>query len=139
MRWASAVEGTHDAQRAAVDEVRVDHRRPNVLGPEQRLDGADIRPGFEEVRREAVAERVTGRAPVDPCRDDGVAHGLLERGLVEVVAHGAPGRRVRAGARRGEEVLPREARHGGRHLHAKRVREVDLSAPRPELRAVESA
>ena len=105
---ASAVEGAHDAERAAVDDVR----------------------------GEAVAERVTGRAWVDAGGRGGGANGLLERGVVQVVEHGASGRGVGARARRREDVLPREARRGGGHLRAERVREVDLAAPGGELRAV---
>ena len=65
MRWASAVEGTHDAQRAVVDDVRVNHRCPNVLVPEQPeqcLDGADVRSGFEEVRGGACDRSRAGRS-----------------------------------------------------------------------------
>jgi len=138
-RRASAIEGAHDPQRAAVDDVRVDHRGAHVLVTEQGLDGADVRPGFEEVRGEAVAERVAGRALVDACGVGRVVDGLLERGLVKMVEHGAPGRGVRAGARGGEQVLPREARRGAGHLRAKGVGEVDLAASRRGLRVVESA
>ena len=138
-RQASAVEGAHDAERAAVDDVRVDHRGADVLVAEQGLDGADVRSGFEEVRGEAVAERVTGRAPVEGGRRGGVADGLLQRGLVEVMEHQSTGRKVGAGARRGEEVLPREARRGARHLRTERVGEVDLAASHRELGEVQSA
>jgi hypothetical protein len=136
---ASAVERAHDPQRTPVDDVRVDHRRADVLVPEQALDGADVRSGFEEVRGEAVAERVTGRALVEGGGRGGVANGLLQGRLVEVVEHQPPGRRVRAGARCREEVLPREARRGARHLRAERVGKVDLAAARSELCEVVSA
>jgi hypothetical protein len=49
---------------------------------------------------------------------------------------GAAGRRVGARARRGEEVLPGEARRGARHLVAERVGEIDLAAAGCKLRAV---
>jgi len=136
---ASAVEGAHDAERTAVDDVRVDHRRADVLVAEQGLDGADVRPGFEEVRGEAVAERVAGRALVEGGGRGGVADGLLQGGLVEVMEHESPGRRVGAGARRWEEVLPREARRGAGHLRAERVGEVDLAASQGELCQMDSA
>ena len=136
---ASAVEGAHDAQRAAVDDVRVDHRGADVLVAEQRLDGADVRSGFEQVRGEAVAERVTGRALLEGGGRGGVADGLLQGGLVEVMEHDSPGRRVGAGARRGKEVLPREARRGARHLRAERVGKVDLAASHGELCQMDSA
>lgn len=136
---ASAVEGTHDAQRTSVDDVRVDHRGADVLVAEQGLNGAEVGAGFEQVRREAVAERVTGGALVDRGGRGGVANGLLQGGVVQVVEDGAPGRGVGAGARRGEEVLPREARRGAGKLEAKGVGEIYLAAAERELRAVPCA
>jgi hypothetical protein len=132
----SAVEGAHDAQRPAVDDVRVDHRGAHVLVAEQGLDGADVGAGFEQVGGEAVAEGVAARALVDAGGPHGVLHGLLHRALVQVVEAEATGGWVGARARRGEDVLPREAGRRVRHLRAERVGEVDLPAARGELRAV---
>jgi len=41
------------------------HRRPHVRVAEELLHGADVVPGFEEVRGEGVAERVAGEVTAD--------------------------------------------------------------------------
>src|SRR5512141_910545 len=51
---ASPVERADDSERAAVDDVRVDHGGPDVLVAEECLDGPDVGARFEEVGREAV-------------------------------------------------------------------------------------
>ena len=45
--------------------MRADHRRAQVVAPEEFLDGLDIVSGFNEVGREGVAEGVAGGALVD--------------------------------------------------------------------------
>ena len=55
---SEAVERALYAKRAAVENVGVDHRRADVFVAEERLDGSDVGAVFEEVGREAVAERV---------------------------------------------------------------------------------
>ena len=86
----SAVEGAHDAWRAAVDDVRVDHRRAHVLVAQERLDRAEVGAGFEQVGGEAVAEGVAARALRDARGLHRVTDGPLHRALVEVVEHAAP-------------------------------------------------
>jgi hypothetical protein len=49
-RRGSPVEGAHNAERAPVDDVGVDHRRSDVLVAEQRLDGADIGATLQEAK-----------------------------------------------------------------------------------------
>lgn len=135
----STVQGAHNAQRAAVDDVCVDHRRAHVLVAEQRLDGADVRARFEQVRGEAVAQRVAGGALVEPRRTGRVSDGLLQRGVVQVVAHRAARVRIGARARGREEVLPGEARRGVGHLRAEGFGQVDLAPSSGKFGVVELA
>src|SRR2546423_378495 len=46
---ARAIERAADAERAAVEDVRVEHGRGYVAMPEQLLDRADVVPAFEEI------------------------------------------------------------------------------------------
>jgi hypothetical protein len=57
-RAGSSIERAHHAERAAVHDVRVDHRRPHVLVAEQGLDGANVRARLQEVRGEALPQRM---------------------------------------------------------------------------------
>ena len=50
---------------ALVEDVRVDHRRLHVRVAQQFLHGADVVAVFEQVRREAVAERVAADRLLD--------------------------------------------------------------------------
>ena len=109
---AEAVERAHDAHGPAVDDVRVDHRRGHGLVAQEGLDGADVRAGLEQVRREAVAEGVAGDALGDAGEAGGGADGLLDDGLVEVVAAALAGLAVRVAAGRGEDPLPGEVAAG---------------------------
>ena len=52
------VEGAADAERPGVEDVGIDHRGPDIVVAEEFLDGADVLAGFEEVRCEAVAQRL---------------------------------------------------------------------------------
>jgi len=66
--------------------MRVDHRRGDVGVAEEFLDGADVVAGFEQVGGEAVAQRVAGGGFGELGAQAGVADGLLDDRLVEVVA-----------------------------------------------------
>jgi hypothetical protein len=46
------VERAGDAAGAALEDVRVDHRRGNVLVTEKFLNGSDIRAGFQQMSGE---------------------------------------------------------------------------------------
>src|SRR5437870_1030548 len=74
---SSSIERAHHAEGTAIDDVDVDHRRPDVLVAEQGLDSADVRAPFQEVRREAVSQRVGRRALVELRGPYGAEHGLL--------------------------------------------------------------
>ena len=66
------------AHHAAVD-VRIDFGRPDGLVAEHQLDGAEVGPALEEVRREGVAEGMRADGLVDTRErglllDDGENH-----------------------------------------------------------------
>src|SRR5215213_7963399 len=92
-------------QTAPIRHVRIDHRRPQVGVAHQLLHRPDVGAGFEQVGREGVAERMTGRA----LRDTGCRHRGPERslhhGLVEMMALPTSVWRDEA-PRRHEQVLP---------------------------------
>ena len=83
----------------------VDHRGADVLVTEELLDRPDVVAGFQEVRREGVAERV-GR---DVFGNSGGAGGsadlFLNDRLVKVVATGLTGGGVEVGSSRGKYPL----------------------------------
>ncbi len=55
-----AVSGTRDSARAAVEDVRIDHRGAHVVVAQQLLNRADVVPIFEEIGGEGVAQAVRG-------------------------------------------------------------------------------
>ena len=75
-----------DASRTAVQDMRVDHRRGDVLVAEQFLHSADVATVLEEVRGEGMAEGVAGRTLGDARCEDRSAHRVLHDGFVQVVA-----------------------------------------------------
>jgi hypothetical protein len=90
-----AVKGTHDAERPAIEDVGVEHRRRQVAVPEQLLDSTNVLASFQKVRRERVTERVAGNALIRAGSDGGFTHGPLEDGFMKVVATALAGDRVR--------------------------------------------
>src|SRR5262245_36221587 len=90
-RSQDAVRRAQDAATAAVEHVRVDHRRRDIAMPEQLLDGADVVPSLEQMRREAVAQRVRADGLDDAGVPAGLADGTLNDGFVLMVAPGLPG------------------------------------------------
>lgn len=54
-----------DFAQSGCRDVRVDLRRDEAAMPEKLLDASDVGPMIEQVRREAVSERVRGRAAVE--------------------------------------------------------------------------
>src|SRR5713101_3099847 len=106
------VERAFHAPAALVEHVRVDHRRGNVLVPEELLDRAYVVAGLEQVGREAVPQYVRR----DRLRDTGARRRACDRTLhdllVEVVAAHRAATRVRRARACGKDVLPRPASPG---------------------------
>src|SRR5512134_3304865 len=86
-----------------VQHVRVNHRRRDVAVPEQFLHRADVGSRFEQVRGEAVAQRVAPDGPGNIRLERGEPDGALERRLVEMVATRVSSGRIdqKAGGRGG--------------------------------------
>ena len=124
----SPIERAYDAERAPVHDMSVDHGGPHVLVSEKRLDGTDVRARFKEVGGEAETPRMAGDPLVELRRPRRIVDGLLHRGLVQVVENRPARRRVGAGPRGREQVLPRERRRRVGHLGAESVGQIDLTA-----------
>lgn len=58
-RPSTQIKRTHDAASAAIQHVRVDHRRRNVGVTQELLDGAYVVSSLEQMRRERMPHRVT--------------------------------------------------------------------------------
>ena len=78
------IQRTHHAAPAAIEHVRVDHRRADVGMTEQLLHGANVVARFKQVRGERVAQRVWRGELVDAC----VPHRLAHRTLKRLIAMG---------------------------------------------------
>ena len=54
MAHLEPVQRTHHPTRPPIQHMRVDHRRAHIIVPQQLLDGPDITPTLQQMRREAV-------------------------------------------------------------------------------------
>jgi hypothetical protein len=57
-RPLQAIARTPHTERAAIQDVRVDHRGADVRVAEQLLNGSDVVPVLEEVRRKGMTQRI---------------------------------------------------------------------------------
>ena len=73
---------------------------------EELLDGADVVAGLEQVGGEGVAEGVAGGVLGDAGAPDGLLHGALDDGRVDVVTALVAGAAVGPAALLGEDPLP---------------------------------
>ncbi len=119
------VRRTPHGGRAAVEDMRVDHRRRHIGVSEQVLHGADVVAVFEQVGGEAVSEGVAGGAFAESRGDDGLVDGVLQDRLVEMVPGGLAGFGVQVGAGRGEDPLPRPGLFRAAELVVQGVWELD--------------
>jgi len=94
---------------------------------EQRLDGPDVRPILEQVRREGMAEGVPAGRLGEAGIANGLFHGALQHGLVEVMPATLAALAVEIGTRRGEDPLPAELAPGLRVLARERQGQLDPS------------
>ncbi len=84
----------------------VDHRRRDVVVPEQLLNGPNIGAPLQEPCGETVAEGVAGHLLGDPAADGGELDRFLDGGLVQVVAPNQAGARILREVPGGEYILP---------------------------------
>src|SRR5947199_3012703 len=75
-----------DASRPQVEDMRVDHRGTDVAVTEELLDGPDVVVILEQVGREGVSESVARGELGNARGTDGVLHGALANGFVEMMA-----------------------------------------------------
>lgn len=90
-----SVERTADGQAAALQDMGVDHRRPDVFVPQQFLDCSDVIMVFQQVGREAMAEGVARHALFKSSGACCGAHRFLQIALVKMMASYHAGARVR--------------------------------------------
>jgi hypothetical protein len=107
-----------DASRPQVEDMRVDHRGTDVTVTEELLDGPDVVVILEQVGREGVSEGVA-RGELGNARGmDGVLHGALENGFVEVMAATLASETVHVEPCGWEDPLPRPVAPGMRGTSA---------------------
>ena len=126
------------AAAAAVQDVRVDHRRLHVLVSEELLDRANIVPLLEQVGRERVAEGVTADPAGDAELDDGRAEGSLDDGLVQVMAALDLRAGVDAHVLAREDELPAPVALGARVLPGDGVGQEDVAEAIGEVVGVDA-
>jgi hypothetical protein len=101
-----SVEGASDRERAAVEDVGVDHGGGDIPMAEELLDGADVVASIQQVGGEAVPQAVAACLFGEARRAHGVVEGALEDGFVKVVTEEPSGVPVTVFARRRKDPLP---------------------------------
>jgi hypothetical protein len=110
------VGGASDAGWSQIEDVRVDHRGADVTVAEELLHGPDVVVVLEQVGGERVSEGVAGGDLGNARGTDGVLHGTLENGFVQMVAATLPAETIHVESRGGEDPLPRPLAPGIRVL-----------------------
>src|SRR3972149_5622779 len=113
--FSRSVEGTPDGQAAALENMRVDHRRLKIFVTEQILHGPDIVAAFEQVGSETMAEGVATDAFADVRLEGGAGDRFLEAAGAGMMPGGLPAARVEGGSAGGggDRARPRIRRGGG--------------------------
>jgi len=132
------VHGAPNALAASVQHVRVDHRSLDVSMTKKLLNGSDVVPVLQEVRREGVAESVAGGMLVDPCSPCGSLDRSLNQRLVYVVASLLAGAGIHPALFLGEQELPPPIPRSLRVLPGKSVRKLDPSITIREIAGVDT-
>jgi len=101
-----------DAQRASIQDVRVDHGRADVRMAEQFLNRPYVVPALEQMRRERMAERMATDALRERRPADRRGHRTLNDGLVDVIPRRRSKSRVSANPRGRKHELPAPFRGG---------------------------
>src|SRR3990172_5425128 len=82
----SSIEGAAHGQSAPVEDMGVNHRGPHVFVAEEFLDGSNVVAGFEQMRSEAMSERVAASGLSEAGQTHSVFFGALGDAFVYVVA-----------------------------------------------------
>jgi hypothetical protein len=118
-----AVRWTPHAKGTTSHHVRVNHRRADILVPQQLLHRADVRPAFQKVRRKAVAKYMTRNPLLDACQRCRLHDSLLHRRLVQPIPARRPPPRIPADTSRREHKLPPPLGVRVRVLPCQRIRQ----------------
>lgn len=105
--------------------MHADLRRAHVGVAEQFLRGADVLPRFQQMRREAVPQRVAGGGFGDARAPHRVLHGTLQYRLVQVMPALDSATRIDAARAGGKHVLPRPFTRRARIFPLQRMRQPD--------------
>ena len=132
-----SVEGTSYCKGTSIQDVRVDHRGRDIAMPEELLDGSDVVARFEQVGREAVAERVTRSGFRDASRDHRKPESALQDGFVEMMAAKLTACAIAILASCRKEPLPYPLVGRVRILPGEGFGELDVCSARREVRVVE--
>ena len=106
---------------------------------EQLLDGADVVAAFEQMGREAVAQRVTTRAFDEPRLARGPLDGALDGTPAEVVPPHHAAARISGACRGREDVLPGPLAIGAAKFARERIGQKDRPEALREIGQMESA
>jgi hypothetical protein len=99
----------------------IDHRRRDVVMPEQLLDRPAVVTGLEQMGRERVTQRMATRSLGKTCPSNGILEGALHYGFVQVVPANFARLSMAVLSRRREDPMPRQLAPGARVLHPQRV------------------
>ena len=105
---SKAIRWTLYAHRAPIENVRVDHRRPEVGMSEKLLYCADVSAVLQQMRRKGVPERVASRAFLQSCAPNGRRNCALKRGFVIVVPTSHARLRFGVDSQGRKDILPGE-------------------------------
>ena len=122
---------------AAIQHVRVDHRRLHAAVAKQLLDRPNIVPLREQMGRERVTKGVAAHGPGDPGVEHRLADGALDDRLVQMMPPFDPGPRIDAPPLGREDVLPAPLAVGAGVLALERVGEIDAAEPLRDVPVVD--
>jgi hypothetical protein len=76
---------TQHTTGAAIQHMRIDHRRLHVTVTQQLLNGSNVVTTLQQVGGKRMPKGVTPGLLIDSCFQDCSFHGLLDQGRVDVV------------------------------------------------------
>jgi hypothetical protein len=128
-----SVERASNAERAAIENVGVDHGGGNVAVAQELLDRSDVVARFEQMSGKRVAQRVARGGLGDAGRLHCASKGSLKDGFVEVVPATLAGVGVDVEACCWEHPLPRPFSCGGWILETECAGELDVARAGAEV------
>src|SRR5690606_16985430 len=129
-----AIDRALHTERAAIDDVGVDHGRTDIGVTEQLLNSANVVTRLEQVGCERMPERVAARRLSDSRAPNSAMHRSLQCRLVHVVTSPFTCNRVAVGARGRKHPLPSPVAWGVRVFGTQRMRKLYIPRPAREVR-----